>query len=144
MNEHELIELLNELVALPAESEWVEFKMNKGSVTDEVIGEYISAMSNGATIKNKPFGYLIWGVENGTHEIKGTNFRFSQAKHGGNQELELFLRLNLYPKINFEIYEFVYQSFPVTLLRIPAAKAEPTNFQKKPYIRIGSNKTDLP
>jgi len=29
------------------------------------------------------------------------------------------------------------------LLRIPAAKSEPVNFQKKPYIRIGSNKTDL-
>jgi ATP-dependent DNA helicase RecG len=29
------------------------------------------------------------------------------------------------------------------LLRIPAAKSEPANFQKKPYIRIGSNKTDL-
>ena len=50
MNEQELIELLDELVALPTESEWVEFKMNKGSVSDEVIGEYISAMSNGATL----------------------------------------------------------------------------------------------
>jgi len=143
MNEQELIELLDELVALPAETEWVEFKMNKGSITDEVIGEYISAMSNGATVKNEPFGYLIWGVENGTHKVKGTNFRFTKAKHGGNQELELFLRLNLYPKINFEIFEFEYQNLPITVLRIPAAKAEPTNFQKKPFIRIGSNKTDL-
>ena len=143
MNAHELIELLDELAALPLETEWLEFKMNKGSITDEVIGEYFSAMSNGATIKNKPFGYLIWGVENSTHTVKGTNFRLTQAKHGGNQELEIFLRLNLYPKINFEIFEFDYQNLPVTMLRIPAAKAEPTNFQKKPYIRIGSNKTDL-
>jgi ATP-dependent DNA helicase RecG len=29
------------------------------------------------------------------------------------------------------------------MVRIPAAKGEPVNFQKKPYIRIGSNKTDL-
>ena len=143
MNNTELIELLQELTAMPVETEWIEFKMNKGSITDEVIGEYISAMSNGATVANKPFGYLVWGVEDGTHRVKGTNFRITQSKHGGNQELELFLRLNLYPKINFEIFEFEYQNLPVTLLRIPAAKAEPTNFQKKPYIRIGSNKTDL-
>ena len=117
--------------------------MGKGCITDEQIGTYISAMSNGATVANKPFGYLIWGIENDTHAIKGTNFSFTRAKHGGNQELELFLRINLRPKINFEIFEFDYQEKPIVLLRIPAAKGEPVNFQKTPYIRIGSNKTDL-
>jgi ATP-dependent DNA helicase RecG len=143
MSEENLQELLAELTALPVETEWVEFKMNKGSATDEQIGEYISAMSNGATVHNKPFGFLVWGVEDGTRTVKGTNFRFSQAKHGGNEELELFLRRNLYPKINFEKFEFDYEGLPIVLLRIPAAKSEPANFQKKPYIRIGSNKTDL-
>jgi ATP-dependent DNA helicase RecG len=143
MTDTELIDLLEELTSYPAETEWIEFKMGKGSITDEQIGEYISAMSNGATVDNKPFGYLIWGVENNTHTIKGTNFSFTHAKHGGNQDLELFLRLNLSPKINFEIFEFDYQNKPIVLLRIPAAKSEPVNFQKNPYIRIGSNKTNL-
>jgi ATP-dependent DNA helicase RecG len=143
MTTNELIKLLEELTAFPVETEWIEFKMGKGSITDEEIGEYISAMSNGATVKNKPFGYLIWGVENKTHIIKGTNFSLTKAIHGGNQELELFLRINLSPKINFEIFEFDYQGKPIVILRIPAAKSEPVNFQKKPYIRIGSNKTDL-
>jgi ATP-dependent DNA helicase RecG len=141
MTNTELIDLLDELTAFPSETEWIEFKMGKGSITDEQIGEYISAMSNGATVANKPFGYLVWGVEDGTHMVKGTNFSFTRAKHGGNQELELFLRINLYPKINFEIFEFDYQNKHIVLLRIPAAKSEPVNFQKKPYIRIGSNKT---
>jgi ATP-dependent DNA helicase RecG len=143
MTHIELIDLLYELTALPAETEWIEFKMGKGSITDEQIGEYISAMSNGATVANKPSGYLVWGVEDSTHEIKGTNFSFVRARHGGNQELELFLRINLYPKINFEIFEFESQNRHIVLLRVPAAKGEPVNFQKKPYIRIGSNKTDL-
>jgi len=143
MNEKKLCELLEELTILPVETEWVEFKMNKGSITDEQIGEYISAMSNSATVCNKPFGYLIWGVEDATHAIKGTNFRFSQAKHGNNEELELFLCRNLHPRINFEKFEFVYAGSCIVLLRIPAAKSEPTTFQKQPYIRIGSNKTDL-
>ena len=67
MTNNELTELLEELTASPVETEWIEFKMGKGSITDEEIGEYISAMSNGATVKNKPFGYLIWGVENKIH-----------------------------------------------------------------------------
>ena len=139
----EFIDLLEELISFPAETEWIEFKMGKGSITDEQIGEYISAMSNGATIANKPFGYLIWGVEDKTHAIKGTNFSFTHAKHGGNQDLELFLRTCLSPKINFEIFEFDYQDKQIVLLRIPAAKGEPVNFQNNPYIRIGSNKTNL-
>jgi ATP-dependent DNA helicase RecG len=49
----------------------------------------------------------------------------------------------LHPKISFEIFEFDYYGNPVVLLRIPAAKGEPTHFKKKPFIRIGSNKTDL-
>ncbi len=65
--------LLVELTAYPSETSWIEFKMGKGSITNEQIGEYISAMSNGATISTKPHGYLVWGVENSTHAIKGTN-----------------------------------------------------------------------
>ncbi len=99
-------------------------------------------MSNGATITNKPFGYLVWGVEDETLIVKGTNFTFENAKQG-NQDLELFIRSYLHPKINFEIFEFDYLGKHIVLLRIPSAKGEPTHFQKKPYIRIGSNKTDL-
>ncbi|RYE29951.1 MAG: ATP-binding protein, partial [Sphingobacteriales bacterium] len=108
MSEKDLNILLNNLVALPREQQWVEFKLNAGSITNEQIGEYISAMSNGATIANKPFGYLVWGVEDATQVIKGTNFRFATAKQG-NQDLELWLRNLLHPKINFEIFEFNYQ-----------------------------------
>jgi len=142
MQTEDLHKLLLELVAYPAETPWIEFKMGKGSVTNEQIGEYISAMSNGATISNKSHGYMVWGIEDGTHIINGTNFSFSQAKQG-NQDLELWLRIFLIPKINFEIFEFDYENKHIVLLRIPSAKGEPTNFQKKPFIRIGSNKTDL-
>jgi ATP-dependent DNA helicase RecG len=134
--------LLEELTVLPAETEWVEFKLNKGSITNEQIGEYISAMSNGATIRNKPFGYIVWGIDDNTHKVLGTNFTFVNAKQG-NQDLELWLRNLLSPRISFEIYEFEYLNVHVVLLRIPAAKGEPTDFQKKPHIRIGSNKTIL-
>ncbi|PIQ09063.1 MAG: transcriptional regulator [Ignavibacteriales bacterium CG18_big_fil_WC_8_21_14_2_50_31_20] len=142
MTEKQLIELLNDLVKLPSENEWVEFKPNKGTISNEEIGEYISAMSNGATIKNKHYGFLIWGVEDSNHKIIGTNFTFTKAKQG-NQDLELWLRNLLSPSINFEIYEFYTNKHKIVLIRIPSAKGEPTYFKKIPYIRIGSNKTDL-
>ena len=34
MTNAELIDLLEELTAFPAETEWIEFKLGKGSVTD--------------------------------------------------------------------------------------------------------------
>ncbi|MFH1859478.1 MAG: RNA-binding domain-containing protein [bacterium] len=129
-----------ELCAQPQEEPWLEFKHNY--VHHNEIGEYISAMSNGATISNKPFGYLVWGVEDKTHIVKGTQFIFSTAREG-NQDLELWLRHLLSPKISFEIFEFDYQGNHIVLLRIPAAMVEPTCFKKTPYIRIGSHKTEL-
>lgn len=142
MRNEDMHNLLEELVAHPIETQWIEFKMGAGSITNEQIGEYISAMSNGATISNEAFGYLVWGVDDNTHEVKGTNFCFTTAKQG-NQDLELWIRNLLHPKINFEIFEFKYHDKNVVMLRIPSAKGEPTNFKKKPFIRIGSNKTDL-
>ena len=91
MDYNDLNSILEEITAYKAEEKWFEFKLNKGSVSNDEIGEYISALSNGATIANKPFGYLIWGVEDGSHNIKGTNFSFDGAKQG-NQDLELWLR----------------------------------------------------
>jgi ATP-dependent DNA helicase RecG len=142
MTEQDLHKLLEELCSQPHEQQWLEFKLNKSNISNDAIGEYISAMSNGASITNKPFGYLVWGVEDVTHQIKGTNFSFAAAKEG-NQNLELWLLNLLIPRINVEIFEFSYQNLYITLLRIPAAKGQPTHFKKIPYIRIGSNKTDL-
>lgn len=78
MNEQQLIELINDLVKQPHESEWVEFKLNFHSFDE--IGERISALSNGACIQNQSFGYLVFGVEDKTHIIQGTTFRAKSAK----------------------------------------------------------------
>jgi ATP-dependent DNA helicase RecG len=140
MTDTDLIDLLHDLCTQPQEQQWLEFKSN--GTDHEQIGEYISAMSNGATLANKPFGYLVWGVEDSTHTIKGTTFTFTNAKHG-NQDLELWLRTYLDPKINFEIFEFDNGEKHIVILRIPPAKSEPTSFQRKFFVRVGSHKTEL-
>jgi len=142
----ELISLLEELIQIPNEQTWLEFKTNvaehHASVTPEGIGEYISALANGACISNKDFGYLVLGIEDKTNRVIGTNFVPSVNKIG-NQDYELWLRTLVEPKIKFEIFEFEYQSQQLILFRIPSAKGEPVNFKHKPYIRINSQKTEL-
>jgi predicted HTH transcriptional regulator len=64
--------IISRLIALPHETEWVEFKHNFHS--PEEIGERLSALSNSAALVGEPFGYLVFGVENETHKVVGTTF----------------------------------------------------------------------
>ena len=73
MNETQLKELVNDLVKQSYECEWLEFKQNFHS--PEEVGECLSALSNGACIHNQPYGYLVFGIEDGTHYIMGTTFK---------------------------------------------------------------------
>lgn len=146
MQESDLHKLLQSLLLETDEEPWLEFKTNvaaqQASVTPEGIGEYISALANGACINNKEYGCLVLGIEDKTRHVVGTNFKVRQYKIG-NQDFELWLRTLIHPKISFEIFETTYQNKSIVIFRIPAARVEPVNFQKKPFIRINSQKTDL-
>jgi predicted HTH transcriptional regulator len=136
MTQQQLISLLHELQKYPHECEWVEFKHNFHSA--EEIGERISALSNGACIQNQPFGYLVFGIENETHEIVGTTFRAKSHKKG-NEDLEHWLSTRLNPRIDFAVHEFDYdENKHILLYVIPAAKSQPIDFLHKAYIRVGS------
>ncbi len=52
-------EIIENIIKSPAETEWVEFKLNYKNPDD--IGEYISALSNSAALHNKPEGYIFVG-----------------------------------------------------------------------------------
>lgn len=51
---------LTELLALPAETEWVEFKEAKNDYHFDRLGEYFSALSNEANLKGQPWGWLVF------------------------------------------------------------------------------------
>lgn len=136
METTELIELINILTSFPQETEWVEFKHNFHS--PEEIGERLSALSNSACLWNKPYGYLIFGIDDATHEVAGTTFKAKSYKKG-NEELEMWLSLRLSPKIDFEVYEFDYcEGKHISMYRVPAAVNIPVEFTNTSYIRIGS------
>src|SRR5262245_29339669 len=102
MTGDELQHLLRTALALPRETEWVEFKLN--NFDPEEIGEYISALSNAAALHRKEGGYLIWGVEDGPgNKVIGTTFKPHQKKGAGNENLEPWLTRLLSPRINFQI-----------------------------------------
>ena len=83
--------LVKELSKLPKEVGWVEFKHN--NCEPNMIGEDISALANTATLNDRDYAYMIWGVDDTTHEIIGTKVRLQMEKKG-EQELENWLRLS--------------------------------------------------
>jgi len=135
-----LLSLLHELRNLPRETEWVEFKHNNEK-PDEV-GEYLSALANAAALMGKVHAYLVWGVDNNSHDIIGTAFDPAKTKVG-NEELESWLLRLLNPKINFRFYPLQFDGAPVVLLEIGAAFRHPVQFKNTEFIRVGSYKKKL-
>ena len=132
--------LVNEIIKLPNETEWIEFKHNNED--PQMIGEYISALSNSAALNGKTNGYIIWGVDDNTHEILGTTFTPSSAKKGGEALENWILRL-LEPKIDFKFYEVEIDEKSIVLLEIAPAYRHPVTFSGTEYIRLGSHKKKL-
>lgn len=135
-----LLSLLNELRKLPRETEWVEFKHNNDD--PEEIGEYLSALANAAALTGKVHAYLIWGVDNDTHDVIGTTVNPAKVKVG-NEELESWLLRLLSPKINFRFYPIQVDGMPLVLMEICAAFRHPVQFKGTEYIRVGSYKKKL-
>lgn len=132
--------LVLELVKLPDETEWLEFKHNNDD--PQMIGEYISALSNSAALNGKTNAYLLWGVEDKTHKIVGTNFNPFSAKKGG-EALENWLLRLLEPKIDFMFYMLQVEGEQVVLLEVAPAYRHPVTFSGTEYIRLGSHKKKL-
>lgn len=135
-----IVGLIHELLNLPKETEWVEFKHNNDN-PDE-IGEYISALSNSATLLGKVNAYMVWGIDSQSHAVLGTTFRPATCKVG-NEELENWLLHLLAPKINFRFHEVSIEDKPVVLLEIGAAYRHPVQFKTIEFIRVGSYKKKL-
>ena len=134
------LSLIERLRRLPVETEWLEYKSN--NTDPQMIGEYISALSNSAALASKEKGYLIWGIDDATHEISGTDFCPATAKKG-NQELENWLVGLSNPKLNIQFTEVDIGNHRVVILEIPRSSVKPTSFSGEEYIRIGSYKKKL-
>jgi predicted HTH transcriptional regulator len=132
--------VIKELIKLPRESEWVEFKQNNADPSE--IGEYISAISNSAALWNKTMGFICWGIEDSSHKITGTTFNPTGQKIG-NEELENWLLHHLNPRTHFSIHRELINDKMIVMFQIAAATQAPVKFKNEAYIRIGSYKKRL-
>lgn len=139
----EYSQLLDQMLGLyTQENQFLEFKMNFVEV--DRLGQYISALSNGACLQNQEKGYLFMGIDDDTHDIKGSTFNYLTQKALGNQDLELYLRRMVEPRIDFKFEDFQYNGETrIVVLSVPAAEGAPTTYKKIPYIRINSQTTSL-
>ena len=140
MPKDKMIKILEELISHKTENEWIEFKVD--NYEPQLIGEYISALSNAAALHGKESGYLVYGVKDITHEIVGTEFKPYEAKVG-SQELENWIATQLEPHIDFKIFELNYKEKNIVIFKIDSTYNIPVKFKNIEYIRVGSYKKKL-
>ncbi|GBD99034.1 divergent AAA domain protein [bacterium BMS3Abin07] len=142
MTQEELKKLLNELRALPAETECVEFKEAKNKFHFGEIGKYFSALSNEANLKNKNCGWLICGIEDKSRKIVNTRFRPNRTDL---DSLKSEIANKTTTRITFiEIYEVHQPEGRVIMFQIPPApKGIPIAWEGHYYGRDGESLVPL-
>lgn len=140
----ELIQVLNALI-LRWEKEIVEFKEAKSQYNTDKLGQYFSAISNEANLKNQQFGWIIFGVREHDRKIVGTDYKdtlnleklkyeIAQSTTDGITFLDIF---EVYPIVDGEKKR-------VVMFKIPAAiTAMPTGWKNRYYGRAGDSLTLL-
>jgi ATP-dependent DNA helicase RecG len=141
MTPSQLFEQLNALLALPAETEWVEFKEAKNDYSFEKLGKYFSALSNEAALAGRSQGWLVFGV-NDKHTVVGTHYRNSRP-HLDKLKKEVADKTS--NRLSFiEIYELNHPHGRVLLFEIPAAlPGVPTTWEGHSYGREGESLAPL-
>jgi ATP-dependent DNA helicase RecG len=74
MDQAELAALLDKLIAT-WENEVVEFKQANNDYDTNKMGEYFSALSNEANLRGVESAWLVFGVNNKTRSVLGSDYR---------------------------------------------------------------------
>lgn len=142
MKNSELINKLDELRRMSSENEVVEFKKAKNDYPFEKIGKYFSALSNEANLKTGKCAWLIFGIDDKSHNIIGSNYRSEGA---GLISLKKEIADKTTNRITFvEIHELLLTEGRVLMFQIPAApKGIPIAWEGHYYGREGESLSPL-
>ncbi len=136
MTPAELQSKLDELTALPAETEWVEFKEAKSNFDSDDLGKYFSALSNEANLKEQAFGWLIFGIKDKPipRPVVGSQFR---SRRPDLDSLKQEIAAHTSHRLTFEeIHEVLTPAGRVVMFQIPAAlRGSPTSWKGHFYGR---------
>ena len=139
----ELQAKLDELITLPAETEWVEFKEAKNNFDFDDLGKYFSALSNEANLKGQLAGWLIFGVTNKPpRQICGSSYR---PHRPALDKLKGEIAQHANHQITFkEIYELKVAGGRVVMFEVPPApRGIPTEWNGRVYGRHGESLSPL-
>jgi len=141
MDKDKLEKLLYELIET-WENEVVEFKDANDNFKTDKIGCYFSALANEANLRNIDSAWLIFGVDNKTRKIIGTDYRLQKERL---QMLKMQISENSEPSITLrEIHELQHEKGRVLFLEIPAAPSGlPISWNGHYYSRSGESLTAL-
>lgn len=135
----ELIEILNRLVK-NEENECVEFKKAKNNFDTDLLGKYFSAMGNEANLKNKQYSWIVFGVDDKSHELIDTNY----FQDNNFNTIKKQISDNTTDNISFiEIYSLEIDGNRVIMFQVPAASGTPINWKGFPYGRNGESLSPL-
>lgn len=138
MLKSELEQILHELRALPVETEWLEFKEAKNDYSFDKLGKYFSAIANESNLKNRDYGWLIFGIEDKQRTIVGTQYRNNKI-HLESLKKEVANKTT--GQLTFlEIFELEVDGHRVLMLQIPATpQGIPCAWQGHFYGRDGES-----
>ncbi len=141
MGQPEFEQLVGALAEQTTECGWLEFKENN---TDAVeVGEYVSALANAAALVGQERAYIVWGVQNSTHEAVGTTFDPMKDKARGNEDYIPWLCRYLTPQPEMTVHTGEINGNRIVILEIHAAVHQPVQFKGEEFIRVGSYKKRL-
>ena len=121
------VAIVDRLRSLPTETEWLEFKRSRCSPAQ--LGEYLSALANSACLAYQRHGYLIFGVDDETHRVVGTDFAPYRTKAKGNQDLLPWLATGLDPNVGFDQHLVEHPDGRVVLFQVAAATDQPVRLK---------------
>lgn len=131
----ELCDILNELIK-NSENECVEFKRAENDFDIDKLGKYFSAISNEATLKNKQYGWIVFGIDDKTHNFTNTRYHYDNNFNSVKKQISD----NTTDNVTFiEIYNLDIEDNRVIMFQVPAASGTPMNWKGFPYGRNGES-----
>ena len=127
---------LREMMDLPAETEWIEFKEAKTNFDFDDLGRYFSALSNEANLYGKPAGWLLFGItDRSPRKTIGSNYRLTPP---GLDRLKEQVAQHTNHRMTFAgVHELTVEGKRVVMFEIPAAtRGIPTTWKGIAYGRI--------
>lgn len=147
-----LLAELDALRALPAETEWLDFKEARQTFDIDELGRYVSALANEANLRGRRCGWLILGVKDrrdpltGLRPIAGSAFKTGVA---AMNLLKLQVAQGTSPSVSFlRVGELAHPDCAagsrVLMFEVPPApRGMPVGWKGHHYGRVGESLTAL-